>query len=145
MKWLVFAAAVACSGCGAKVVLEDDGGGGSAGDGGGGSTATSGSSCDALYAAFQESITDAIACDPSLNSVQCTGEIILLDTCGCPTIVANERTPELAEQVKAAYTAWTDASCGPIPCSECVPVDGGACEPTNGPGTVGQCIGITLF
>ncbi len=123
------------SGCGANVVFESGGEGGSAGAGasspGGGSeggSTSSGSPCGALTAAFEDAISAARACDPFLNVASCTGSAVILDSCGCPAIVANELYPERVEAAKNAYDAWVGAGCGPFPCETCVPANAGICD-----------------
>lgn len=149
----------ACApGCGAKVVFEDDGGlGGSGGTGTTtGVTATSGptgvtnsavtatavgtgtgGTCDALFSAMEAANEKARFCSNFNPVIQCDGSVILLDSCGCPTIIANENNVGEYQAAQQAYAAWVDAGCGPYPCEVCNPVMGGGfCD---GIGDAGLC------
>lgn len=144
--------------CGAKVVFEqDDGSGGSGGAGTATSvTATSastgvtnsavsatavttgtGGTCEALLSAMEAANEKARFCSNFNPVIQCDGSVILLDTCGCPTIIANENNVGEYQAAQLAYADWVNAGCGPYPCEVCNPVMGGGF--CNGPGDAGLC------
>jgi hypothetical protein len=126
------------AGCGGKVVFTE-GEGGSGGEGGaGGATTTVGTSsatnasastgdnCFALGEALDEAVAAAIACDPQVNTLECSGKELLFDRCGCQGTVANDSTPQLAQAARDAFDAWVAGGCGPFECGACnVPVSGG--------------------
>lgn len=124
-------------GCGANVVFDATGAGGaggssaSTGGGGAGGSAATGSPCDILSSTLDDTILAATACDPFLNVASCTGSLVILDTCGCPAIVANELYPERAQAAQNAYDAWVAAGCGPYPCETCIPATTGLCDPNT--------------
>lgn len=150
MRSTVLALSLLLAACGAKVafVVEDGGGttqgGGSAQTGGGGSgtsntggSVSTGVSCDVLSAQYEDAIRAATACNPTLSSIQCDGTAVLNDTCGCPSILLNERNPELVLAAQQAYDAWVAGGCGPVPCGQaCFPASAGGCVPS---GTSGTC------
>ncbi len=136
---------VALTACGGNVVFVEDG------SGGGGSTTDSvttsvgttssvgtGSSCDLLAAQLDDAVRASVSCDPTISSTQCDGTAVLNDTCACPSILANERNPELYQSALAAYDAWVGAGCGPLDCgAACFPASAGFCQP--GPDGTGTC------
>ncbi len=133
--------------CGAKVNFVGEGDGGGAAQGGGSGTGASisgtggsvstGLSCDVLSAQYEDAIRAATTCDPTLNSIQCDGTAVLNYTCGCPSILLNERNPELVLAAQQAYDAWVAGGCGPVPCGQaCFPATSGGCVPS---GTSGSC------
>ncbi len=140
--------------CGAIAVLEDDAGAGGAGTttatgpttkaGAGPTTAsksvgvTTGGVCDGLAEELETAIDHARACSPLRPVVQCDGSAILLDLCGCPSVVANEHLPVEIQQAQDAYDAWVSAGCGPYPCESCTPAEGGFCL-AEGDGSKGRC------
>jgi hypothetical protein len=141
-------------GCGATVVFETDGSGGS-GQGGSSSSGspsstkatssggvTTGGMCADLLAAFELAVVEATACNPFISVPQCTGTAILLDTCGCPAIVANELQPGLVDAARTAYDAWVAAGCGPYDCQTCDRARSGACVPAPD-GQSGVCTPVT--
>lgn len=150
------------SGCGASVVFGDEEGGapgdGGSSDGGasnnggtidtgpippeGGSSST-GDVCDQLEKELVLAIEAARFCSPLDPNIQCDGTVTLLDTCGCPSFVANEDLVEEVQTAKLAYETWVDAGCGPYPCESCTPAMGGFCESLDG-GASGQCQALTL-
>lgn len=120
------------AGCGAKVVFDGEAGGGPAGQGGegtgagqvagtGGSVST-GMSCNDLWSAYQVAISDAAACDPFVNMVQCDGSAVSPDACGCYNVLLNEESASKVAATSAAYDAWQNADCGPIDCTVCDPI-----------------------
>jgi hypothetical protein len=121
------------------------------GDGGAGSTSIAsssyattgtGASCDELEKQMDEAIDDAIACDPTIDTIQCDGSEVVPNACGCKFFVLNEKHPDLVAAAKASYAAWTNAGCGPLDCGmDCVEAMGGTCEPLD---QGAQCIGLTL-
>jgi hypothetical protein len=103
---------------------------------------TTGDACDALLEAYVKAVDAATECSPFEPVVQCDGSIVLLDTCACPSIVANEHASDLATVARDAYDAWVAAGCGPIPCEQCIPAKGGTCLLDRG-GSTGHCVGVT--
>jgi hypothetical protein len=160
IRWATAGALVACStvACGANVVFDEEGTGGEASGGGGAEstssgtttvtttvTTTGGDPCDPLREAFENALRAATECSLLEPVVQCDGSLILLDTCGCPAIVANEHHPDLAEAAKAAYDAWVAGGCGPYPCEQCLPAkNGGSCQ-ADPQGKTGHCVPLTPF
>jgi len=140
---------VSLAACGGNVVFVADG---ETGSGGSGSTSSpsvatdastssvmTGSSCDVLLEDFQDALRAANSCDPSLATPQCDGSAILDDTCGCPSVLANEKAPDVVASAQAAYDAWTAQGCGPFECgAACFPAGPGECSPTEGGG--GICV-----
>ncbi len=141
---------LALAGCGGKVVF-DVGGTGGAGGGSVSSTSASshasasatqavgatstgsGSTCAALQAAMDQAILAAQACDPAISSPQCDGTAFVDDTCGCPSILLDEKDPAKVALAQKAYDAWTQAGCGPFPCGKaCFPAGPGFCQPLAG-------------
>ncbi len=103
------------------------------------STSSSGTvDCDDLMQSFEAALAAAQACEPWINMPQCTGELTVLDVCGC-VAPANEHFPELGAAAEAAYDAWTDPGCGPWDCDWCPPPGGPwACLPAPD-GQSGAC------
>jgi hypothetical protein len=145
--------ACALAACGGKVVFsEGDGGAGGAtphsssiGNVGAtthastAATTTGGNMCTSLEAAVEAALTAAQECDPKLNVFQCDGTQILNDTCGCPSVLANEKRPDRIAAAKAATAAWIQAGCGPLQCGkDCFPATSGFCQP-NSDGSLGVC------
>lgn len=127
--------------CGGKVTFVDDGsgaGGGSASSTSKATTGTSistnattgtGKSCTVLKAELDAANAGAQACNPALSSIQCDGSQILVDPCGCSSLLANEKEPAKIAAAKAANQAWLDAGCGPLDCGGgCFPVGPGWCQ-----------------
>jgi len=55
-----------------------------------------------------------------MNMLQCTGDTVAYDSCGCTIVVADQHQAEAAAAVEA-YQAWVQAGCGPVPCYTCPP------------------------
>lgn len=142
-----FSALALLGACGGKVTFVEDGGS----EGGAGSSSskstttksattsvntaasTGGGSCTDLLAALNAANAAAQECDPAISSPQCNGFAVLNDTCGCPSILANEKAPEKVKAAQLAYDAWINAGCGPFECGGgCFKAVGGFCSPTNG-------------
>lgn len=159
MRRLLSLVALSVAGCGGLVVLEldDESGtqaGGQGGRGGSGgepiagffsppadvvTTGTGSGACDALLATYETAVDHARACSPLDPNIQCDGTVVLLDTCGCPSIVANEDLVGEVADAEAAYEAWVAAGCGPYQCESCTPAtNGGFCE-TMGDPAKGRC------
>lgn len=87
-------------------------------------------------------VAAAQACDLSISSTQCDGTAILDDSCGCPSILLNEKNPGLVKAALGAYNAWTNAGCGPFGCGgACFPAVPGFCSANgNGTGTCAQAL-----
>lgn len=146
-------------GCGGLVVLElDDGpsgsGGQSSGGGLGGSgepiggsgaptdaaTTSSGTGpCASLLEIFETALDHARACSPLDPNIQCDGSAVLLDVCGCPSVVANENLIGEIADAQAAYEAWVAAGCGPYECESCTPAESGGFCQTMGDPAKGRC------
>ncbi|HTJ82166.1 MAG TPA: hypothetical protein VL400_10610 [Polyangiaceae bacterium] len=134
--------------CGGNVVFVADG---DTGSGGGGSTTSvttdsstssvmTGSSCDVLLADLEDAQRAATTCDPLLSTPQCDGTAILDDTCACPSVLANEKQPDLVASAQAAYDAWVNQGCGPFECgAACFPAGPGFCQPQFD-GKTGICV-----
>src|SRR5262249_21603152 len=91
-------------------------------------TTGTGTSCDVLLGEMEATIEEARYCGGVAPDAMCDGRVILFDTCGCPTFIANENNVEAFQKAQKAYSQWVDAGCGPYPCEVCVPVSGpGAC------------------
>lgn len=150
----------AVAGCGGLVVLQLDDGepaGGATGSGAGGAgsqpiggspgpstdavtTATGSGACSSLLEAYETAVDHARACSPLDPNIVCDGTVVLLDTCGCPSIVANEDLVGEVADAQAAYEAWVLAGCGPYRCANCTPAtNGGFCE-TMGDPAKGRCM-----
>lgn len=140
---LLFVALVsALAGCGAKVVFEAEAQGGGSGQGGEGSgagtisntggSASTGTTCDGLWAAYQAAVSDAAACDPSASTVQCDGSAVSPDACGCFNVLLSEESASKVDAANAAYKAWENAACGPIDCTVCDPITSNGYCASNG-------------
>ncbi len=140
--------------CGGKVTFVDDG----SGSGGSGTTSTSkaatgtsskattgtGVSCDALKSALDAANAEAQACNPTVSSPQCDGSEILVDPCGCASILANEKQPAKIAAAKSANEAWLAQGCGPVLCGGgCFPAGPGFCNPT--PDGSGTCVSAVFL
>jgi len=116
------------------------GAGGSTGSGGasgtgGSSGPDSGDLCTSLMATYADAYQRAVACNPALNSLQCTQ--LASPSLPCPSCVLKVHDKTELDQIRAQYDG---AHCPPIPCpaiacinpgtADCVPVDGG---------TAGRC------
>ncbi len=147
---------LAMAACGGLVVIplddgEPAGGGGSEPMGGTVSTSTDAATtgtgsdaCTTLLELYETAVDHARACSPIDPNIVCDGTVVLLDTCGCPSIVANEDLPADVAEAQAAYEAWVAAGCGPYLCENCTPaVSGGFCE-TMGDPAKGRCVPIQL-
>lgn len=148
--------ALSAAGCGGLVVLElDDGPSGDGGAGGSGTgqpiggfnaptdaatTGTGSDQCAALLETLETAIDHARACTPLDPNIQCDGSVVLLDTCGCPSVVANENLITEIADAQAAYDAWVAAGCGPYDCVSCTPAtEGGFCDTMMGDPSKGRC------
>jgi hypothetical protein len=155
---LLISATLVSAACGGLVVFEEDGGEGGAGGQNpattyvtagvfvtsttGATTTGMGAPCDLLTDELETAIDHARACSPLEPVVQCDGSAILLDLCGCPSVVANEHNQLEINDARAAYEAWVAAGCGPYECESCTPAKmGGFCF-APGDGTKGRCEAI---
>ncbi|MCA9594945.1 MAG: hypothetical protein KC776_16605, partial [Myxococcales bacterium] len=103
--------------------------GGAAGAAGGGGAA--GANCAPLLKAVQDTLAEAVACNPAISSIQCDGSATSPDTCDCPVLL-NEKTPDKVKAAQDAYKAWTTAGCGPFQCGKaCFAGTTGACDATT--------------
>jgi hypothetical protein len=133
MLWLA-------AGCSSTATPRTDGAAGSTGSGGasgsgGSSGPDSGDLCAALTATYNDAYQRAIACNPAVNSLQCTQ--MASQSLPCPGCVFKVHDKTELDQIRAQYDA---AHCPPVACpaiacinpgnSDCVPVDGG---------TAGRC------
>jgi hypothetical protein len=109
--------------CGGKVVVD----GGGAGAGGSTTTVTvasatgtsgSGADCSALLQDFEAKLGNAQTCNPTVNSEQCTGAVVIDDTCNCQVVAAGP-SPEAVSASKLAHDTWVAAGCGPFECDHC--------------------------
>jgi hypothetical protein len=140
--WLTgfFAASMASMlvACGGKVVVDA---GGATGGGGAASTSTSSvgvggvggaGGCEGLQADLQAKVAAAQACNPALSVPQCSGALVVTDTCGC-LVVANDGSAMAAQIANLAFDAWVGAGCGPYPCTLCPPGPPSPwyCDPTD--------------
>ena len=135
-RWLILLCVGACGG---KAVVDSTTSSGSGGEGGThpsttsstptgsttsstptGSTTSTSDPCDALQADLEAKLQQALACNPMLSVEQCTGELVVYDTCGC-VLAANALAPNLAQAANLAYQAWVAAGCGPWDCAWCPP------------------------
>ena len=121
-----FSIAVACGGT--AVIDAPMGAGGS---GGTTTTTTPSGPCEAVTEAVQDAIDAVQSCSPYVNTIQCSGDTVVLDTCGCE-VVANDQYSTVAPDVLAAYHAWVDTGCGPLDCDSCPPPPESPwyCDPT---------------
>ncbi len=76
--------------------------------------------CDLLQEELENSIWSAQLCDPLINALQCTGQTVITDVCGCE-LVANDLSPESAEEAQINYDYWVAEGCGPFLCADCPP------------------------
>lgn len=157
---LFFSVSIAGSGCGGLVVFQEDGDDGAGGAGGtsnvsagpgpinasssGNTMSTTGTGtsgdCDALLSELETAIDHARACSPLDPVIQCDGSAILLDPCGCPSIVANEHNLAEIQAAADAFDKWVALGCGPFRCESCTPAQGeGFCQ-TRGDGSKGRCV-----
>ncbi len=76
--------------------------------------------CPLLDEQLEAALRLAQACNPMINAIQCSGQAVVYDTCGCQ-VVANDQASSEAEAALEAYDAWVQAGCGPQLCSTCPP------------------------
>ena len=97
-----------------------------------------GGDCAALEQQMLAAYDEAIACDPLINAIQCSGMNLAKGYCDC-AVVANDLTPELAAESLALGDAWADSGCEYNFCEGgCYPADApwfcnpatNRCEPT---------------
>ena len=143
--------AVAAGGCGGKAVVDGTSSGGAAGAAGSGTTSSTTTSpgsggsggtanrCATLETALEQALAEALACSPMLSVEQCTGELIVLDTCGCELAANVFRSAEVGA-AEEAYSEWVNAGCGPYDCTYCPPTLPAYCEPTSPSGETGLCV-----
>lgn len=128
------------AGCSSSAMPHADGAAGATGSGGASGSGGSGGQdggdiCAALTAMYSDAYQRAVACNPAVNSLQCTAMASTSVVCRGCLVKVHDKT-EL-DQITAQYDA---AHCPPVPCpaiacinpgnSDCVPVDGG---------TAGRC------
>ena len=128
MLWLA-------GGCSSSAMPAHDGAAGSTGGGGAlGSGGTSGQDsgdlCASLTAMYSDAYQRAVACNPAVNSLQCTQ--VASPSLPCPGCMLKVHDKTELDQIRAQYDA---AHCPPVACpaiacinpgnSDCVPVDGG--------------------
>jgi hypothetical protein len=131
------AGAALLSACGGKVVVDG------LGAGAGGSTTTvaataatgtggGSADCAALLQDFQARLATAQTCNPTIDSEQCTGAVVVDDTCDCPVVAAGS-SPEAVSASTLAHDAWIAAGCGPFDCDHCPPPPPAAwhCDPVT--------------
>lgn len=145
---LALALASIVAACGGNVVVDkggstttttttgDTGGtGGTGGIGGTGGTGGVGAAdvCGALEEQVKSALDAAQKCNPAISSLQCSGAVTALDTCGCP-VAANEKNPQLADHELNVWNQWVGAGCGPYDCFACPPppTSGWYCDPNKG-------------
>jgi hypothetical protein len=136
------AGAALLSACGGKVVVDGAfaGGGGSTtaetvtGATSTGATGTGGGNpeCAGLLQDFQAKLAGAQTCNPTVNSEQCTGAVVVDDTCNCQVVAAG-LSPEAVSASQLAHDAWVAAGCGPFNCDHCPPPPPAAwhCDPVT--------------
>jgi len=76
--------------------------------------------CDGLELGLVYRIDAAQSCNPYINTIQCSGAIVIYDRCGCEA-VANDGLVDEAELAIDAYDDWVNAGCGPLDCDSCPP------------------------
>ena len=76
---------------------------------------------------WETAIDHARACSPLDPVIQCDASVVLLDQCGCASIVVNENHVSEIQEAQAAYDAWVAAGCGPYLCESCSEALGGWC------------------
>jgi len=121
--------------CGGKAVVDgsvsEGGAGGSTGSTTSHSTTTSssltgtgaggsGGPCASLGEELRMLVEEAQRCDAMINALQCTGNTVVYDACGC-TLVANDYASDIAASAVAVYQQWTGLGCGPYDCEHCPP------------------------
>jgi len=152
---LIAALGSSSAACGGLVVLDLDDGAGGEGDAPtipvGGAPSTSvpssnsattstgpGNDCQDLALAWETAIDHARACSPLDPVIQCDASVVLLDQCGCASIVVNENHVSEIQEAQAAYDAWVAAGCGPYLCESCSEALGGWCQAREDGGK-GRC------
>jgi hypothetical protein len=124
-------------------VVVDTGRGGSSGGDGGASSSGGGSvlggggiggaeTCDGMLSIVLDELAKAQTCSPYVNTIQCSGKITAVDTCGC-TVAANEGAGAVAASEQDAFDNWVGAGCGPHECYACPPAPPSPwyCDPTT--------------
>jgi hypothetical protein len=115
------------AGCSSTEPPRADGGiGGTTGSGG----ADGGDACAALNAAYAQAYQEALACDPTLDSPQCTQLASPSLPCGGNCGLYAHDTTVLDQLRQQYYAVCPPVACPAIACvktgtSTCVPVDGG--------------------
>jgi hypothetical protein len=87
--------------------------------------------CDALQSDFEQKLAAAQACDPAINAIQCSGDTVAFDLCGCD-VVANDYHGAQAQAARDAFDLWVAGGCGPYECYACPPPPSSPwyCDPT---------------
>ena len=142
--WLGLVAA-----CGGKAVMDGESPTSQGGSGGTTSTTSSSTStssstittgsggwggaggCDALQQSFEQKLAAAQQCNPAMNAVQCSGNTVAHDSCGCE-VAANDYHATQAQAAELAFDAWVSGGCGPLECYACPPPPTSPwyCDPT---------------
>jgi hypothetical protein len=115
-------------------------GGGSAGAGGRGMAGASGAAptCDGLADAYAEALESALACDPSIDSVQCMHHVPASLPCGCP-IHVNPDNEEAVAELERLQEQHDKMGCV-IVCPDILCIDGESFCSTSGTGNMGRCV-----
>jgi hypothetical protein len=132
--------------CGGKAVVDgsstEGGSGGTAGStshsttSSSGSTSTGAGGSGGLCASLEEElgmlVEEAQRCDALINALQCTGNTVVYDACGC-ALVANDYASDIAASSVVVYEHWTGLGCGPHDCEHCPPSPSSPwyCDPTT--------------
>ncbi len=133
------------AGCSSTATPMSDGSAGSTGaggstGGGGASGADAGDVCVSLMTTYAAAYQRAIACNPYINSLQCTQ--VASPSLPCQGCVQHVNDTTELDQIRAQYDA---AKCPPVPCPAipCHTAGTGACLATDG-GATGTCVSLFL-
>lgn len=133
------------AGCSSTAMPMADGAAGAPGRGGatgsgGASGQDAGNTCESLMATYNDAYQRAVACNPALNSPQCTP--LASPSLPCQGCLLNVHDTTELDQIRAQYNA---AQCPPVPCPAiaCINPGVGACIPVDG-GTTGRCGEVQL-
>lgn len=130
--------------CGGTATVDRGAGGGTLGTGSQGGGGTEPLTCSDIVAQYAQQLQLASICDPAINGLQCTDQVVRNLPCGCPVYVNPANSSAVAEfaSLSTAYQTQncTDDGGG---CPPCVPPMGGYCE-QQPPGSMVSGVCVTL-
>jgi hypothetical protein len=115
--------------------------GGFGAGGGGGTPGSGGAPCDALAAQYLKTLGQAQACNPLIDSNECTEKVADQLPCPCGSVYVNPFNTEAMKDLKELSSQWQAQQCGlGVMCPDiaCETPAGGVCLPDPS-GATGVC------